>query len=409
MHLLAAVLFWTCLSVVAWVYFGYPLALKCGLLGRPNRSLCANPSEGAAQRAGGSWPELSVIIPAHNEEAGIEAKLRNLLDSDYPRDKIETLVGSDGSSDRTQEIVERFREDAVGLLSFPQHRGKSAIQNGLVDIASGSILVFTDADCLLPRDALCRLIRHFVDSRVGLVTGSPQYRDANHTPTTANEGVYLLYETWLRNLESERGLLAMASGSFFAIRRSLWHPLAANEGDDFALPLRVVRAGLLNVLETRACPTTELAHDDPRAILNLKVRIISKDCRALLDNSDLLNPFRYGVVAVGLWSHKLLRWLVPYFLVAMFASNLLLIHQPSYWITLAIQIAFYAAAVLGIASRGRVRWGGLSVPMSFCTVNLAGALGVARALAGRVSGVWTPERGAATRAGYGTRAPASDR
>lgn len=405
MHLLAAILFWTCLSVAAWVYFGYPLALKCGAFGHPNRSSCANPSDGAAQRPAAAWPKLSIIIPAHNEEAGIEAKLRNLLDSDYPRDRIEILVGSDGSSDGTQEIVERFRDDAVGLLSFPQHRGKSAIQNGLVDIASGSILVFTDADCLLSSDALCRLIRHFVDSRVGLVTGSPQYRDANHTPTTANEGVYLRYETWLRKLESDRGLLAMASGSLFAVRRSLWQPLATNEGDDFALPLRVARAGLLNVLEMHACPTTGLAQDNPSAMLKLKVRIISKDCRALLDNSDLLNPFRYGVVTVGLWSHKLLRWLVPYFLVAMFASALLLIHQLTFRIALALQIAFYGSAVLGITSRGRVRWRGLSVPMSFCTVNLAAALAVARALAGRVSGAWEPDRNSAAQAAVATRAP----
>lgn len=404
MHMLATILFWASLGLIAWVYFGYPLALKSGLLGYPNRSCLANPSDDAAGETGGSWPELSVIIPAHNEEAGIEAKLRNLLDSDYQRERLEILVGSDGSSDRTQQIVERFRDAAVGLLSFPQHRGKSAIQNGLVEIASGSILVFTDADCLLPRDALRRLIAHFSDSRVGLVTGAPRYRDAIKTATAANEGVYLRYETWLRKLESERGLLTMGSGSLFAIRRSLWQPLASNEGDDFALPLRVARAGLLNVLETRACPSTELAQDDPRAMLGLKIRIVSKDCRALVENSNLLNPFCYGAVAVGLWSHKLLRWLVPYFLVAMLASNLLLIHQFFFRIALALQVAFYAAATLGLAAHGKVRGAALSVPMSFCTVNLGAALGVAKALAGRVSGAWKPERNAARHDAYADRA-----
>jgi glycosyltransferase involved in cell wall biosynthesis len=409
MHIAILILFWACFSVIAWVYFGYPLALKSGLLGRPNNTLLANESVSISEENKWPWPEISLIIPAHNEEAGIEAKLRNLLDSDYPHGKIEILVGSDGSSDRTQEIVERFRDRAVGLLSFPQQRGKSAIQNGLVAVATGSILVFTDADCLLSSDAFSCLVLRFADSRVGLVTGAPQYRNAGETATASNEGIYLRYETWLRKLESDRGLLAMASGSLFAIRRSLWQPLASNEGDDFALPLRVARAGLFNVLETRACPVTGLAHDNPCAMLRLKVRIIGKDFCALLANRDLLNPFLYGTVAVGLWSHKLLRWFVPYFLLAMLASNIFLVHQFFFQIALVPQVAFYLAATIGIIRRGNIRSRWVSVPMSFCTVNFAAALGIAKALAGRVSGAWEPERSATTEPVYAKRAAASDR
>jgi cellulose synthase/poly-beta-1,6-N-acetylglucosamine synthase-like glycosyltransferase len=409
MHILMLILFWVCFGMIAWIYFGYPLALKFGLLGRRSGLSFANDSMATHRESASSLPEISVIIPAHNEEAGIEAKLRNLLDSDYPHEKIEILVGSDGSSDRTQEIVERFRDHAVGLISFPEQRGKSAIQNGLVAAATGSILVFTDADCLLPTDALRCLVHRFSDPRVCLVTGAPQYRNAAATATTASEGFYVRYETWLRKLESERGLLAMASGSLFAVRRSLWQPLAPNEGDDFALPLRAARAGLLNVLEARACPVTELAQDNPRALLRLKVRIISKDFRALLTNRDLLNPLRHGAVGVGLCSHKLLRWLVPYFLLAVFASNIFLVHQPFFQIALVLQVAFYMAATVGIVRRDKVRSRLVSVPMSFCTVNLAAALGIAKALAGRVSGAWKPERSATAEPAYARRAPASDR
>jgi len=385
MRAASSILFWGCFGVIAWVYWGYPLALKIGVFGRPGRP--------ALFDAGVFfWPPISVIIPARNEEAGIEAKLRNVLDSAYPRERLEILVGSDGSSDRTQEIVERFRDAGVGLVSFPQHRGKSAIQNGLAALASGSILVFTDADCLLPRDALRNMVRHFADPAVGLVTGTPRYRHADATATVANEGAYLRYETWLRQLESERGLLAMASGSLFAMRRSLWRPLAADCSDDFALPLEVARIGLRCVLESRACPVTELPQNNPEAMLRMKVRVISKDFRTLLEHRDLLNPLRHAALAASLGSHKLLRWLVPFFLLVLFASNLFLLEGAIYRVALALQSMFYALAAGGLIAEGKLRAHIWSVPMSFCVVNCAAALGIWKTLAGRPSGVWEPER-----------------
>ena len=177
------VIFWSCFAVIAWVYFGYPAALRCNVFGTP----CAK-REGKPKNKELFCPEVSVIVAAHNEECGIETKLRNLIESDYPRHRMEILVGSDGSSDRTEEIVSLFRDQGVGLLSFPRQRGKSAIQNGLVAAASGSVLVFTDADCLLPRDAISCLVQRLGDPGVGLVTGAPRYRNAGETSTTANEG-----------------------------------------------------------------------------------------------------------------------------------------------------------------------------------------------------------------------------
>jgi cellulose synthase/poly-beta-1,6-N-acetylglucosamine synthase-like glycosyltransferase len=378
---IAALVFWTCLTIVAWVYFGYPIALKIGLLGRREHF---KGEDGA--------PSISVIIPAHNEESGIEAKLRNLLSLDYPRERMEILVGSDGSSDRTQQIVEQFAGEAVGLISFPQQQGKSAIQNGLVAVASGSILVFTDADCLLPPDAFRCLIQNFVDARVGLVTARPKYTNARDTATVQNEGLYLRYETWLRKQESQRGLLAMASGSLFAMRRSLWRPLERNLGDDFVLPLRVARAGMRNVYDERVAASTDLSQNNPEAMLRLKVRVISKDFRALLAHRALLNPFRHGAIAIGLWTHKLLRWFVPYFLLALFASNLSLLDARFFQIAFALQAAFYALAAAGLVLRGRVRGALWSVPMSFCVVNFAALLGTLKCLSGRTSGAWTPQR-----------------
>lgn len=381
LHSVALFTFFVCTAVVAWVYFGYPLALALGLFGPAKRFIRRSIT-----------PTVSIIVPAHNEEAGIEAKIQNLLALDYPHEKVKILVGSDGSSDRTQQIVERFEKDGVGLVSFPQQRGKSAIQNGLVSLASGEILVFTDADCLLPHDALRSLLENFADSGVGLVTAHPKYLNETETSVARNEGVYLRYETWLRKQESGRGLLAMASGSLFALRRSLWRPLNCNLGDDFVLPLRAAHSGMWNVIDERIAVCTRLSQDQPATMLNLKVRVISKDLRALIANRALLNPFRCGALSVALWSHKLLRWFVSYFLLAMLASNCLLLNSRLFRLTLAMQIAFYSLAIVGFAFRNsapRLPW---SVPMSFCLVNAAAFLGTLRCASGHNAGIWVPDR-----------------
>jgi cellulose synthase/poly-beta-1,6-N-acetylglucosamine synthase-like glycosyltransferase len=376
------ILFYASLAVIAYVYFGYPLVLWLGTLIH----------RGSIDYGRAQQPFVSIIVAAHNEESCIEEKLRNVLALDYPRDRVEILIGSDGSSDRTEEIVRGFASEAVGLVSLPQQHGKSAMQNSLASHASGELLVFTDADCLLPSAALSHLTAHFADPRVGLVSACPRYRNASETVVGCNEGIYLRYETWLRRRESDLGLLAMASGSLFAMRRSLWRPLAPHFGDDFVLPLRVIRARMLNRVDPRVVAATNLSQNRPSSMLRMKSRIVSKDFRALLAHRDLLNPFRYGATSVALWSHKLLRWLIPYFLIALLATNACLLADPHFRAAFALQLAFYAAALVGFCLRDRrtrILW---SVPMSFCLVNFAALVGTAKALAGRTSGLWQPER-----------------
>jgi len=390
------IFFWFCVAVPIYVYLGYPLALRLGWLGHRTAALTSH-----------MRPPISIIVAAHNEESVIELKLKNLLASDYPRGRTEILIGSDGSSDRTEEIARPFAAEGVGLISFPQQQGKSAMQNGLVAAASGSILMFTDADCFFAPGALAHIVEHFADPQVGLVAGRPSFRNESETCVAQNEGLYLRYETWLREQESARGLLAMASGSLFAIRRSLWKPLDRNLGDDFVLPLQMVVGGYKNIFEARAVAVTRLSQSEPGSLLRLKVRIINRDFRALLVHRALLNPFRYGAVSVSLWSHKLLRWLVPYFLLAAFAANLFLLDRPFYRASFILQSAFYALALLGAlrstdcepgesletgALRRMVTLLPWSLPMSFCVVNLAALLGTLKCIIGRTSGQWKPDR-----------------
>jgi cellulose synthase/poly-beta-1,6-N-acetylglucosamine synthase-like glycosyltransferase len=377
-------IFWLSLAAVAYVYFSYPFLLRLGLFGRPKPlNLGPVPAE---------LPMISVIIAARNEEAGIEAKLRNLLASAYPRERVEILVGSDGSSDRTESIVRPLASEGVGLISFPIHQGKSAMQNRLVAAASGSILVFTDADCILTPDALDHLVSNFRDPAVGLVTGRPVYLNRSATDITENETGYLRYETNIRSEESARGILAVASGSLFALRRSLWKPLDSNLGDDFVLPLHVAKSGFRNILEPRAVAATRLTQSSPASMLRLKRRIVGKDFRALLAEPGMLNPFRQGRTAIGLWSHKLLRWFVPYFLIAILVSAIFLSAHPIFRIFSVAQIAFYVIALAGLLPHKRTIRSPWSIPASFCIVNLAALLGTMKSLTGRASGRWDPER-----------------
>jgi len=374
-------IFWLCLGVILYVYFGYPLLLVSGLLGR------RRPVQKAHY-----FPSLSVIVPARNEEANIRKKLENLLSQDYPAERMKILVGDDGSTDGTTAICRSFEPIGVKFFRAEVGRGKSALQNELVARAHGEILVFTDADCLLPQNALSVIAQNFASNDVALVTNCATILNQAETGIVKGEGMYWTYEKWLREEESARGLLAMASGSLFAMRRAFWKRLDPNVGDDFALPLLVAQTGYRNVLETRVSAGTQLTHNQPDSMVRMKMRIISKDLYGLLRNPACLNPLQVGRVAIGLWSHKLLRWAIPYFLVGLLISSIFLAGQTFYGVFLAAQAAFYSAAAAGLLIRGLESRFPLSVTSSFCVVNFASLLGTLHCLTSGKAGQWKTVR-----------------
>lgn len=374
-------LFWLCVGTILYVYFGYPALLSLGLLGKRRKIVSGN-----------KRPFISVIVPARNEEKVIAQKLDNLLSLDYPANRLEILVGNDASTDRTASIAQGFRSANTRVIEFPVRQGKSAVQNVLVAQSRGEVLAFTDADCLLPADALARLAEHLGDPRVGLVTNSVAFVNRDESAIVENEGLYWRYEKWLRQQESERGLLAMASGSLFVMRRCLWRPVDPGLGDDFILPLEVIRSGFRNVLETGVSARTILGQSEPGTMLRMKMRIISKDFRGLLRYRDCLNPAKAGTIAVGLWSHKLLRWAVPYFMFGAFATNLLLIHNPAFQKIFWLQVLFYVLAATGFLLQSQRVRSPLSILSSLCLVNLAALLGTLSCIAGRQAGKWETVR-----------------
>lgn len=376
-----AVLFWVCLALTLYVYLGYPLLLVSGLLGRRK-----------PVRTKSNFPPVSILVPAYNEEKTIENKLQNLLAQDYPGERVEILVGNDGSTDHTETIVRKYQGQGVHLISVQERQGKSAIQNELATRSTGQVLVFTDADCLLPSNALRVLAENLADPEVSLVTNCVVFLNRDENGVVGSEGLYWRYERWLRQQESDRRLLAMASGSLFAIRRESWTPLDPRAGDDFVLPLQVVQRGYRNVQEHDVSAVTRLTQNHMHSMLQMKVRIISKDLRGLLQNRRCLNPLRVGAVAISLWSHKLLRWAVPYFLLGLLVSNVALASDRHYAAFLAVQILFYALALAGVFfGNHRFRFP-ISIASSFCLVNAAALLGTLRCLSRPTSGLWRTVR-----------------
>lgn len=377
------ILFWVCVSVVAYVYFGYPFLLLILSKLRPAPQV----------KKANITPTVSLIIPAYNEEKVIAQKIENTLALDYPEGKLEIIIASDGSTDDTNEIVEAFADRGVKLIVLNPNQGKSNSQNRAVAEAHGEILFFTDANVMLQPDAVQKIVNNFGDDQVGCVIGKVTYLNEGNTSVSEGEGFYWRYELLLREKESKLGNFAMGSGPIMAIRRNLFQILDPDVGEDFALPMWTAIKGYRVIYEPEAISEEILFQNTPVSMFKSKIRIISKDLRGLSLCRAIMNPFRYPLYAWGLISHKLLRWLVPYFLIALFVHNLLLLDHPFYGLTLAIQIAFYAVAFGGYLWQRKGKPPRiLGIPFSFYLVNLAALVGVARFVIGKKAGQWEPVR-----------------
>jgi len=377
-----ALTFWICAVVVAYVYVGYPLLLK----------LVHAVSGRSPSYPPGQAPQVTLVISAFNEEASIREKLENTLQLEYPADQLQTLVVSDASDDRTDNIVREFASDGIELLRMPERGGKTVGLNAAVREAKGDVVVFSDANAMYRRDALRRLVAPFADPTVGAVVGESTYHDSE-TASEASESLYWKYETAIKRLESATGSVVGGDGAIYAIRRTLYVPMRADALSDFVNPLQIVKSGCKCLYEPAAQSVERAAEGFDREFRR-KVRIVNRAWRAMLSMPELLNPFRYGFFAVKLISHKLLRWLVPVFLAGLLLTNVaLLCRGPLYTLSLAVQFAFYALALAGHAVRHREHMPRLlSVPYYFTMVNIASARGILDAIKGETYTTWITAR-----------------
>ncbi|MDP2326245.1 MAG: glycosyltransferase family 2 protein [Gammaproteobacteria bacterium] len=380
---LVTIVFWVSACVVVYVYAGYPLVLwLLGSLGfgRPVRRAAIE-------------PPVTLVVSAYNEAAVIAEKVRNSLELDYPADRLHILVVSDASSDGTDAEVQSCQDPRVELLRMSDRGGKTAGLNAAVRRARGDIIVFSDANALYDKQALRQLVRNFADPEVGAVTGESRYRIAEDDASTDAENQYWTYELWIKRLESSLGSLVGADGAIYAVRKELYQDLGVADLSDFVNPLQVVARGYRNVYEAAAI-SYEGGAEGFAAEFRRKVRIVNRAWRATLKLRGLLNPFRHGFFALQFLSHKVLRWFIPVFLLAVLAANLWLASGSLFYsATLAAQVLLYAAAAIGMLLERLghpVRL--LNVPYYFCAVNVASLLGIGQALAGRTYTTWNSSR-----------------
>ena len=374
--------FWISAALVVYVYLGFPVLLYIYSRFRPvhNREL---PEE---------LPTVTLLISAFNEEACIAEKLENSLALDYPKDRLQIIVLSDQSGDRTDEIVESFQDRGITLLRMAERGGKTLGLNDGVKSSSSDFVVFSDANAMYRADAIRALIAPFTDPKVGAVIGESTYADAA-SDAGESESLYWRYETTIKVLESRASSVVGGDGAIYAVRRSLFKPMAADVLSDFVNPLQVVEQGSRCVFETRAISVEDVAESFEKEF-SRKVRIVNRAWRAMMSMKRLMNPLRYGVFAWQLMSHKLLRWLVPLFLVVLLVANSLLLDEGAFYrLSFIAQLACYGLAAIGSILRKQSNLNVvLYVPYYFCLVNIASARGILQAYQGKSYATWSTAR-----------------
>ena len=393
-RLTAEVVFWASVAALCYTYVGYPLllAVVSAVRSRP-------------VRRGEFLPDVTVIITAYNEERDLAAKLENTLALDYPKEKLEIIVASDCSSDRTDEVTREFEGRGVRLHRQAERRGKTAAQNAAVELARGEVILFSDATTLYRPDVLRVMTPSFADDTVGCVAGRLVYVDPAESSVGSGAKSYWGYETFLKERESRVCSLIGVSGCLYAVRRAAYVPMYEEACSDFLIATKMVEQGLRTVYEPAAVCTEETNRRSDKE-LRMRVRVIAQTYTDLWRHRRMLNPFRSGFYGVQLVSHKVLRYAVPLFLALAFAASAVLAKGSNFYLAaLAAQALFYAAAAAGwLLERRGARVALLALPHYFVLANWASVVAFYKFLRGERYARWEPIREPAASAAAGATA-----
>ncbi len=369
------ILFIFSLFIVFHAYFGYPLSLL--LLRKINRQ---------GQKREPIQSTVSLIITAFNEEKRIQEKLENSLQLDYPSGKLQIMVASDGSTDQTNEIVLSYRDNGIELLEVQNRGGKENAQKEAVLHAKGDIIVFSDVATILESQGLLEIVSNFADPSVGCVSSEDRLLGQDGKPSS--EGFYVRYEMWLRRLESEVNSLVGLSGSFFAAKKEVCQDFSGDVQSDFRTLLSSMKIGLRGVSDPKAVGYYLDIADEKREF-ERKVRTVLRGLTVFFGHLEFLNVFKYGVFAYQFLCHKLIRWLVPFFLIFALACNVFLLSTSVVFVFLLTgQICFYALAIFGLVTQSLK--GVFKLPMFFLVVNSAIAVAWFQYVTGKRVVIWTP-------------------
>ena len=372
-----------CISALlcGYSYFLYPLILK--LVPARKHELVVSGDEV-------SYPLLDLIITAHNEERRIAEKLENSLAIDYPQDLLRIIVASDCSTDATDRIVESYADMGVRLVRADEHKGKEYAQLCAIRESEGEVLVFSDVATRIPKDALRALAGKFQNPEIGALSSEDRFISNNGA--LVGEGAYVRYEMWLRRLESEHAGLVGLSGSFFAARRAVCKDWDIYSPSDFNTALNCAMKGLVAI----TCPEVVGIYQDvkePGLEYRRKLRTVIRGMTAIARHPEVLDPFRMGLFAFQVWSHKVMRWGVPWFMLLFAASTLALAGEGLvYRLALWLQAIFYGLAAIGWLFGTLRKYSAVRIIFFFVQTNLALAHALLLFLAGKRMTVWTPSQ-----------------
>lgn len=381
-------LFWISIFLIVYTFVGYGLVLY--ILVRIRRLLKGR--QLPPEAAGARLPTCTLVIAAYNEEDFIREKIANTLSLSYPAGKLELIFVTDGSTDRTPQIIAEYPQ--LILLHQDGRSGKIAAVHRAVEMVSTEVVVFTDANTQLNKDALINICRHYADAKVGAVAGEKRIViDAEADASSAGEGFYWKYESALKKWDSELYSVVGAAGELFSVRRRLYQPVG-NEAilDDFMISMRIAEKGFRIVYEPAAY-AIETASENVGEELKRKVRIAAGGIQSIIWLKSLLNIFRFGMLSFQYISHRVLRWTItPFLLILVFLLNIWLVIDDGsfiYCLLFLAQVFFYGMAYLGyINERKQMRIKIFFIPYYFCVMNYAVLAGIRRYFAGRQSAVW---------------------
>lgn len=385
-------IFWIALFIVFYAFFGYGILLYVLV---KLRVAIRGKRKDALDKLSYEWPTVTLIVAAYNEADCIEEKILNTLDLEYPADKITYLFVTDGSSDNTPGIIGRY--PAIKLLHQPGRSGKiAAVHRAMKEVVS-EIVIFTDANTVLNKQAIKQICRHYADPKVGAVAGEKRVNVDAVSDATAGEGFYWKYESALKRWDSELYSVVGAAGELFSVRTALYQPVSANSIlDDFMISMLIAQKGYRIVYEPEAY-ASENSSANVGEELKRKIRIAAGGIQSICWLAPLLIPFKQPVLSFQYISHRVLRWtVVPFLMILVLILNIIIVVRGATWLyqlMLAAQVAFYLAALAGwLLEQRKLKVKLLFIPYYFCMMNYAVLAGIKRFLTGKQSAAWEKAR-----------------
>lgn len=376
------IIFWLSTAAIFYTFIGYPIFVYLVSLVFPRRIKKSDFDS-----------SVTILITAYNEDKDIREKLENTLAIDFPHEKLEIIVASDGSTDKTDEIVREFEDRGVRLYRQEGRAGKTVTQNNAMAISKGDIILFSDATAMYQPDVLQKILPNFADESVGCVAGKLIYVDSSRSGVGKGAKSYWNYETFIKENESRACSLIGASGCLYAVRRSAYKPMYAEACSDFLIASILYEQDLRTVYEPEAICVEQTNRRTDKE-MTMRVRVISQTFTDLWRYRKMMNPFRSGFFAVELVSHKLFRYSVPIFLILLYFSSFALAFRSEFFeFVLLVQTIFYILALVAwLLERLGKSFRLLAIPLYFVLTNAASLIGFYKFLRGERYAKWEPIR-----------------